>query len=183
MFTNIKIEFNEFQFSFSEDGICFYVQEFELAVTLEESRRLANLFLEECYSDTEYPCILELSQSAPSGYKENEFCYYVVIRNERDLFKAYRDSYLKDAKNRTQYPLYGFECDRKIIKKDKGYFIDAFTDGKYKNVINSYENWKKEFLEKERIKLENKQKKDKEESELSYMRKLAEKYGYKLTKL
>lgn len=147
------------------------------------------------------------SQTGACGYIEDDWQIIENISNEKELYEALKEGYLKDAMNRNDYPIVSFPIDRIYTRdklhigyggceqidyddenqidyrsKDSDIDLEKEINVKYRETFEKFEKWQKKIKSLLPILRELKRKKDKKEYEIKKLSQLAEKYGYELIK-
>jgi hypothetical protein len=99
------------------------------------------------------------------------------INKEKDIYKALKEGYLRDARNRNNYPIVSFNTNisfsEELNKNQQKIFNDEYI------LFNKWKNKIKNLIPKLR---KRKKIKEKEIYEKKQLEVLAEKYGYSLNK-
>jgi len=125
------------------------------------------------------PFELTLSQQSSNGcyYPEDDWYMEYTINNENELLEALKEAYLRDARNRNDYPIvsFSFSIYYENLNKEQ---LEIFNKG-----MNKFEKWKKRIKSLiPRIRKISREKEN-EIKEKEKLNKLAKKYGYSLIKI
>jgi len=122
---------------------------------------------------------LTLSQRSSGGcsYPEDNWDMEYTIDSEEELLDALKEAYLRDARNRNNYPIVSFPFSIDFDELDDKQSI-IFKLGMIK-----FEKWKSKIKTLLPILRKAKKEKDKESFERKKLSELAEKYGYLLAKI
>ena len=121
---------------------------------------------------------LTLSQRSSGGcsYPEDDWDMEYTINSEEELLEALKEAYLRDARNRNNYPIvsFPFSIDFDELDDEQSIMI--------KSGMKKFEDWKRKIKTLLPILRKVKKEKDKESFERKKLSELADKYGYVLAK-
>jgi len=117
------------------------------------------------------------SQTGTCGYPEDTWDIENIITNKEELLESLKEGYLRDSRNRNNYPILSYPIQR-IYKSNNNIDIKKY----YSETFIIFEKWKNKISTLLPLLRANKKENDIIENELKKLTILADKYGYTLSK-